>query len=92
MPQLQATQEHPEPADGGRQYGKFQTEIYTNGVRKNFLPTVTTNPNRLEEQAKLHLGVGSYNYIAGGAGESATMDANRLAFRQWKVNEGVLCC
>ena len=27
----------------------------------------------------------AYNYIAGGAGEGATMDANRLAFRQWKI-------
>lgn len=56
-----------------------------NGLLKNILPTVTTDPNKLEEQAKKALGARSYNYVAGGAGERATMDANRLAFRQWKV-------
>jgi len=29
--------------------------------------------------------VRSFNYVSGGAGEKSTMDANRLAFRQWKV-------
>lgn len=52
---------------------------------KNKLPIVTTDPNRLEEQAKKYLGARSFNYVAGGAGEKATMDANRLAFRQWKA-------
>lgn len=56
-----------------------------NGLLKNVLPTVTTDPNKLEEQAKKALGARNYNYVAGGAGERATMDANRLAFRQWKV-------
>lgn len=46
---------------------------------------MTTDPNKLENQAKEHLGVRAFNYVAGGAGEKATMDANRLAFRQWKV-------
>ena len=55
------------------------------GHKKNKIPNVTTDPNKLEEQAKHHLGARSYNYVAGGAGERATMDANRLAFRQWKV-------
>ena len=55
------------------------------GLKKNKLPSVTTDPNKLEEQARHHLGARSYNYVAGGAGERATMDANRLAFRQWKV-------
>ena len=50
------------------------------------MPTVTTDPNKLEEQAKIHLGARSFNYVAGGAGEKATMDANRLAFRQWKAS------
>ena len=52
----------------------------------NKLPTVTTDPSKLKEQAKKFLGVKAFNYVAGGAGESATMDANRLAFRQWKVS------
>jgi lactate 2-monooxygenase len=52
---------------------------------KRQLPTVTTDPNKLEEQAKSLLKPTAYNYVAGGAGERATMDANRLAFRQWKM-------
>lgn len=51
----------------------------------NSTPTVTTDPNKLEEQARSKLAATSYNYVAGGAGEKATMDANRLAFRQWKM-------
>ena len=49
------------------------------------LPLVTTDPNKLEAQAKSIMKPTAYNYIAGGAGERATMDANRLAFRQWKM-------
>lgn len=48
-------------------------------------PLVTTDANKLEDQAKKVLKPTSYNYVAGGAGERATMDANRLAFRQWKL-------
>lgn len=51
----------------------------------NKLPTVTTDPNALEEQARKYMNLRSFNYVSGGAGEKATMDANRLAFRQWKV-------
>jgi lactate 2-monooxygenase len=52
---------------------------------KQRLPIVTTNPNDLEAQAKSMLKPTAFNYVAGGAGEKATMDANRLAFRQWKM-------
>ncbi|KAL8723124.1 MAG: hypothetical protein Q9225_000528 [Loekoesia sp. 1 TL-2023] len=82
MPRVQENPDHPE---GGRKYGSFQTEIYKNGILNNKLPTVTTDPNKLEEQARHHLGARSFNYVSGGAGEKATMDANRLAFRQWKI-------
>ena len=47
---------------------------------------MTTDPSKLKEQARKFLGTKAFNYVAGGAGESATMDANRLAFRQWKVS------
>ena len=60
-------------------------EVYRKGIEHNVFPVVSTDPNKLQEQAKSHMALTSYNYIAGGAGESATMDANRLAFRQWKV-------
>ena len=82
---MSRVQEHPDHPGGGRKYGAFQKEIYIDGILKNKLPTVTTDPNKLEQQAKEHLGLRSFNYVAGGAGEKATMDANRLAFRQWKM-------
>ena len=65
----------------------LRQEIYKDGLLNNKLPIVTTDPNKLEEQARQYLGVRSFNYVAGGAGEKATMDANRLAFRQWKVQD-----
>ncbi|KAI4128337.1 MAG: hypothetical protein LQ338_002782 [Usnochroma carphineum] len=82
MPRVQ---EHPEHPEGGRKYGAHQMEIYRDGLLYNKLPTLTTDPNKLEEQARKFLGARSFNYVAGGAGEKATMDANRLAFRQWKL-------
>lgn len=66
-------------------YGSYQTEIYGKGALMGIQPSVTTDPRLLEEQAKRALGVRSFDYVAGGAGEKATMDSNRLAFRQWKL-------
>ncbi|KAL4870391.1 hypothetical protein BDV12DRAFT_165886 [Aspergillus spectabilis] len=66
-------------------YGEYQTEIYGQGALLGLKPNVTTDPRLLEEQAKKTLSERSYNYVAGGAGEKATMDSNRLAFRQWKL-------
>jgi hypothetical protein len=67
---------------------KIETILLTwfpDGMFHNISPIVTTDPNKLEEQARGVLKLESYNYVAGGAGERATMDANRLAFRQWKL-------
>ncbi|KAJ6122118.1 hypothetical protein N7512_004583 [Penicillium capsulatum] len=66
-------------------YGSYQTEIYGKGALMGILPSITTDPRLLEEQAKRRMGARSFNYVAGGAGEKATMDSNRLAFRQWKI-------
>lgn len=66
-------------------HGSYQTEIYGKGALMGILPGVTTDPRKLEEQARESLGVRAFNYVAGGAGEKATMDSNRLAFRQWKL-------
>ncbi|GAM89658.1 hypothetical protein ANO11243_076970 [Dothideomycetidae sp. 11243] len=65
-------------------HGLYQNMIYAAGMFQGQLPTVTTDPNKLEAQAKASMSLTSYNYVAGGAGERATMDANRLAFRTWK--------
>ncbi|KAJ5092522.1 hypothetical protein NUU61_007392 [Penicillium alfredii] len=66
-------------------YGSYQTEIYGKGALMGITPSVTTDPRLLEEQARRSMGLRSFNYVAGGAGEKATMDSNRLAFRQWKL-------
>lgn len=71
-------------------FGDYQLELYRNGVLLGEHPVVTTNPNRLEAQARKAMEPGPFNYIYGGAGEQATMEANRLAFRQWKIIPRVL--
>jgi lactate 2-monooxygenase len=74
-----------DPSDHARNYGAYQNEVYAQGMFHNILPTITKDPNKLEAHAERALSSKSYSYVAGGAGERATMDANRLAFRQWKV-------
>lgn len=66
-------------------YGNYQNEIYGKGVYLDTRQTVSTDPRLLEQQAKNALSQKSFDFVAGGAGEKATMDANRLAFRQWKL-------
>jgi lactate 2-monooxygenase len=66
-------------------YGTYQDEIYRTGLLHRRFPVVTMDPNKLQAQARSVLAPGPYNYVSGGAGERATMDANRLAFRQWKI-------
>lgn len=66
-------------------YGQYLSELYKNGVLLEEPPVVTTNSNKLEAQARKAMQPGPFNYIYGGAGEGATMDVNRLAFRQWKL-------
>jgi hypothetical protein len=71
-------------------FADYQLELYKNGVLLGEPPVVTTNPNGLEAQARKAMEPGPFNYIYGGAGEQATMEANRLAFRQWKIIPRVL--
>ncbi|KAF4781712.1 FMN-dependent dehydrogenase [Colletotrichum scovillei] len=66
-------------------YSAYAVSIYQNGIMAGQLPIVTTDPNGLQAQAKKAMGPESFNYVFGGAGELSTMDANRLAFRQWKI-------
>jgi hypothetical protein len=66
-------------------FSDYQTEIYARGVLQGVVPLLTTDPNKLRLHAKKAMSEEAYNYVAGGAGEGATMDANRLAFRQWKI-------
>jgi lactate 2-monooxygenase len=62
-------------------YGSYQFELLTKGG----VPSVTTDPNKLEAQAKQKMPPKAFGFLAGGSGERATLDANRLAFHQWKL-------
>lgn len=71
-------------------YAAYLKQIMQQGLLQGQLPAVTTNPNLLEAMARDFMPKNGFDYIRGGAGESATMDANRLAFRQWKLVPRVL--
>ncbi|CAI4217809.1 unnamed protein product [Parascedosporium putredinis] len=71
--------------DGNLPYSSYAVSIYQNGIIAGQLPVVTTDPNGLEAQAKATMDRDSFGYVFGGAGEMSTMDANRLAFRQWRI-------
>lgn len=66
-------------------FAAYQLRLYDQGLRQGIMPPTTTDPNKLRDEASTFMMPMAYNYIAGGAGEGATMDANRLAFRQWKI-------
>ncbi|KAH7012919.1 FMN-dependent dehydrogenase [Ilyonectria destructans] len=66
-------------------YHEHLYDIYRNKLLHGNGPVTTTDPNGLEEQAKKAMSPEGFNYVSGGAGEGSTMDANRLAFRQWKL-------
>jgi isopentenyl diphosphate isomerase/L-lactate dehydrogenase-like FMN-dependent dehydrogenase len=66
-------------------YGQYQFDLYAGAIIGGQKPIVTTDPNKLEQAAKKVMTPEAFNYVFGGAGEQATMHANRLAFRQWKL-------
>lgn len=76
--------------DGDEPYANYLRTVVQKGLLMGKLPVVTTDPNKLEEQAQKAMEKKGFDYIRGGAGEAATMDANRLAFRQWKIVPRVL--
>ncbi|RFU75932.1 fmn-dependent dehydrogenase [Trichoderma arundinaceum] len=82
------------PPKDTSQYASHIAAIYHDGVFANQLPIVTTNPVALEDHAREVMSETAFGYIYGGAGEMSTMDANRLAFRQWKLIPRCLkpCC
>lgn len=76
--------------DGPQPYAAYLRTVIQKGLLAGELPVVTTDPNQLQEQARKAMPKAGFDYILGGAGEAATMDANRLAFRQWKIIPRVL--
>lgn len=66
-------------------YRAHITKLYIDGVLHGKLPLVTCDPRYLEDQARQYMDKLAFGFVSGGAGELSTMDANRLAFRQWKI-------
>ena len=81
----QAEAEPVEDEDPRPPYAQYMHELYAQGIVSGQLPITTTQPAALAAQARSKMTATAYNYVAGGAGEGATMDANRLAFRQWRI-------
>lgn len=75
---------HHETHSAHPNYGRYQQEIYLDGLKGNRL-ILTTNPRKWEGAAKEVLPASSYGYIAGAADAGETMDANRVAFRKWSI-------
>jgi lactate 2-monooxygenase len=82
--QQDATFLHTGQAPPPRVWGAYQSEIFMKGALGS-RPTVTMDPNKLEEQARGKLNAKAFGFLNGGSGEHATMDANRAAFKQWKL-------
>jgi lactate 2-monooxygenase len=70
-------------------YGDYQLEIYLNGLT-GVLPALPMTFSELESRAERALPPGMWSYVAGGAGDEHTQQANVAAFRQWGLYPRVL--
>ncbi|MEP7090051.1 MAG: alpha-hydroxy-acid oxidizing protein [Nocardioidaceae bacterium] len=61
-----------------------QESIFRAGVFGH-RPSVPTDAAELERAARRHCSRRAWAYVAGGAGEGATMTANRAAFDRWQI-------
>ncbi|KAI3573655.1 FMN-dependent dehydrogenase [Fusarium oxysporum f. sp. albedinis] len=66
-------------------YHEYLFDIYKDQLLRGNGPVTTTDTNLLEEQAKKAMSPEGFNYVSGGASAGLTVDANRLAFRQWNL-------
>jgi isopentenyl diphosphate isomerase/L-lactate dehydrogenase-like FMN-dependent dehydrogenase len=71
--------------EGRPPYAHYQISIYARAILTGEQVPTTTDPAKLEEQARSTMPAQGFGYVFGGAGEQSTMAANRLAFRQWKL-------
>ncbi|MDR6863911.1 alpha-hydroxy-acid oxidizing protein [Phycicoccus sp. 3266] len=69
------------PAGPGR---ARQSLVYRAGVLGH-RPAVPTDSAELEARARAQMSPRAWAYVAGGAGEGATMRANREAFDRWRI-------
>ncbi|GHC87216.1 lactate 2-monooxygenase [Nocardiopsis terrae] len=63
-------------------YGDYQLEIYLNGLT-GVVPSHPMTFAELERRAARTLPPWVWSYVAGGAGDEHTQDANAAAFRRW---------
>ncbi|PFH61140.1 hypothetical protein XA68_18090 [Ophiocordyceps unilateralis] len=75
---------------GPMAYAAHLADAMQKGVLGGQLPVVLTDPNLLQDQAQKLMPQRGFDYISGGAGESATVEANRIAFRRWNIIPRVL--
>ena len=66
-----------------------QLQIYLAGMSQE-KPATPVSYEALKAKAKEVLSPEAYDYLAGGAGSEDTMDANRAAFRCWRIVPRVL--
>ena len=66
-----------------------QTEIYVGGVSGR-RPRVPIDADRLQERARRRMSADAFAYIAAGAGNERTVEANRAAFDRWRIIPRVL--
>lgn len=71
-------------------YAEHVRALLQQGLLQGKLPTVTTDPNDLEEQARNAMPTRGFDYIRGGAGEGQAMASNRAAFSRWSIIPRVL--
>jgi lactate 2-monooxygenase len=61
-----------------------QTSVYIGGV-SGTRPRVPADARRLEERARHAMSRDAYAYIAAGAGNEGTLEANRAGFDRWRI-------
>jgi lactate 2-monooxygenase len=61
-----------------------QTQIYVAGI-SGLRPRVPMDAQRLQEAARDAMSKNAYAYVAAGAGNERTLEANRAAFERWRI-------
>lgn len=78
------------PAGPSPHYSLYQRESFKQGAVDGRLPTVPTDPHKLQESAKDKLTDRGYAYAASNAGLGWTDAANREAFYRFRIVPGML--
>lgn len=63
----------------------YQRDLFERGTKYYEEPPFNTHPDELEKRAQEKLSLGGWSYASCNAGMGLTHDANRDAFKQWKI-------